>query len=244
MPTTPTDPGAAPAPKGLVARVIGIIVAPRETFASVVAHPRWLGMLALTVLVGIAAVSGLMMTERGRQAALDAQVAQMENFGVTVDDQMYRNMERQMAIAPYTAAAGVLVSVPLMYLIVAGILFVVFNAVMGGSATFRQLFTVVVHVGPVGLLHQLFTVPVSIARGTMGSVSHLGMLVPMLDEKSLVARFLGSIDVFYIWQFLVLAIGLGVLYRRRTQPIATTLLVIYGGIALIVAFVMSRLGGA
>ena len=51
-------------------------------------------------------------------------------------------------------------------------------------------------------------------------------------------------DVFLIWYIIVLAIGLGVLYRRRTQPIAISLLVFYAVIAVIIAVVKSRAGGA
>ena len=69
-------------------------------------------------------------------------------------------------------------------------------------------------------------------------------LLPMIDEKSFAGHFLGTIDLFVIWQMVVLAIGLGVLYRRRTQPIATSLLVVYAVIAIVVAFVKSRAGGA
>jgi polyferredoxin len=42
----------------------------------------------------------------------------------------------------------------------------------------------------------------------------------------------------------VLAIGLGVLYKRRTTPIAITLFAIYAVFVLGFAAVMSRLGGA
>ena len=40
------------------------------------------------------------------------------------------------------------------------------------------------------------------------------------------------IDLFIVWWVIVLAIGLGVLYRRRTQPIAITLFGVYTVIAL------------
>ena len=36
--------------------------------------------------------------------------------------------------------------------IVAGILFAIFNAALGGNATFKQVFTVVVHAGAIGVL--------------------------------------------------------------------------------------------
>jgi hypothetical protein len=52
------------------------------------------------------------------------------------------------------------------------------------------------------------------------------------------------IDLFLIWQLFVLAIGLGVLYRRRTQPIAIALFVVYAVIATGIAAIMSRFGGS
>ena len=61
----------------------------------------------------------------------------------------------------------------------------------------------------------------------------------MLEEKSVVTLFLGSIDLFYVWATISLAIGLGVLYKRSTGAIATTLLGIYVAIALVIAFVRS-----
>ncbi len=64
----------------------------------------------------------------------------------------------------------------------------------------------------------------------------------MLDDSSFLAKLLGAIDIFIIWQLVVLAIGLAVLYRRRTQPIATSLFVLYAVIAVIIAFVKRGAG--
>jgi uncharacterized membrane-anchored protein len=52
------------------------------------------------------------------------------------------------------------------------------------------------------------------------------------------------VDVFLIWYIVVLAIGLAVLYRKRTQPIAISLLSVYAVIAIVVALIKSRVGGA
>jgi len=51
------------------------------------------------------------------------------------------------------------------------------------------------------------------------------------------------IDIFVVWWVFVLAVGVAVLYRRRTQPIAIGLFGVYAVIALAVATIMSRLGG-
>jgi hypothetical protein len=245
MATTTAQPGTTPAPKSLVARVIGVITAPTETFRAVVAHPKVFGMLAVTTLGVAILATAPMMTEAGKQAALEQQVKQTEAWsGQPVSDAQYEQMQQMSGITPYFSLVGVMISAPLMALIMAGILFAIFNAAMGGNATFKQQFSVVVHAGVISLLAQVFAAPINLMRGSVGGVANLGALVPFMEETSPVARFLGAIDIFMVWYVLVLAIGLAVLYRRRTQPIAVTLFAIYGVIALGYAvFPMLRGGG-
>jgi hypothetical protein len=240
MANTTAQTGASPAPKSLVARVIGIITAPRATYESVVAHPKWFGMLALCAVGLGVLIGGFLMTKVGQDAWLDA--ALNSPFSGQVSDQQIQAMEKMAPYVGYGTVVYMLVLVPIFMVIMSGILYAVFNAAMGGNATFKQVFTVVVHAGPIGLLSQLFTVPLNYFRGTMTSATTLAVLLPMLPDKSFAARLLGMIDLFLIWQLIVLSIGLAVLYRRRTQPIATALLVVYFIIAVIVAFVRRGAG--
>ena len=236
--------GTVPAPKNLLARFIGVITTPRETFGSVALHPKWFGMLALTTVI-IALFTALpMTTEAGRQAAIDQQVTQMQSFGVTMTDQMYEQLEKGSSRMPYTTGISVLIISPIFAVIIAGILFAIFNAALGGEASFKQVFAVLVHAGAVSALGTVFSGVINYFRGTMGSAANLGVLLPMLPENSFLGRLLGMIDIFLIWYIVVLAIGLGVLYRRRTQPIAISLLAVYAVIAIVVALVKSRLGAS
>lgn len=243
MANTTIESETVPARMSLPARFIGIITAPKATFQAVVAHPKLLGMLAVTTLI-MAMFSALpMMTEGGRQAALDVQVRQMESFGMQVNDQMYQQMQSRMGIAAYTTAGGVVVMAPIISVALTGLLFAIFNAAMGGTATFKQLFTVYVHATVISATAQIFTGTLNYFRGSMSSATNLAVALPMFDEGSFVARLAGMVDLFVIWWLIVLAIGLGVLYRRRTQPIAVTLFSIYAVIALAAAAIMSRFGG-
>ena len=129
-------------------------------------------------------------------------------------------------------------------MIIAGLAFAVFNAALGGDATFKQVFAIVVHSGVIITVQQLFALPLAYARESLSSATNLAVFFPFLDEDTFVARMLGSIDLFLIWWSVSLAIGLGVLYRKRTGPIATTLLVIYVTIGLVIAAVKTALAGA
>lgn len=244
MSTTAAAAGVTPGPKNLVARFIGITTAPKDTFRSVVANPKWLGMLVLTSLL-VATFSALpMTTEEGKQAAIDQQVQQRRSFGMETSDQAYAQMERMSGIMPYITFGTVLVFSPIMAVIIAGILFAIFNAALGGEASFKQVLSVLVHAGAVSALSTVFSGVVNYFRGGVGSAANLGALLPMLPEHSFAANLLGTVDVFLVWYVFVLAIGLGVLYRRRTQPIAIALFAFYAVVAVVIAIFKSRAGGA
>jgi hypothetical protein len=203
---------------------------------ALVAHPKWFGMLAVTAVGMAILVGGFLSTKVGQDAWLDA--ASNSPFTGQVSDQQYAAMEKMAPYIGMITSSYMLIGLPLMLAVVSGILFVIFNAAMGGNATFKQLYAIVVHTGPIALLSQLFTVPLNYARGSMSSSTNLGVLTQsFLAEGSFIGRLMGMIDIFIVWQVIVLSIGLAVLYRRRTQPVATALLLVYAVIAVIVAFI-------
>jgi hypothetical protein len=243
MNDTATAPREAAAPN-VFARFVGIVTEPKNTFQRVVASPRWLGMLVLTSVIVAFFTALPMTTEAGHQATVDQQVASMKSFGIDVSDELYDRLEQGAARAPYTTAAFILIVSPIMALIVSGLLFAVFNAALGGEASFKQVYAVIVHAGAISALSALFSGIVNYFRGAVGSVANLGAVLPMLPEGSFVANLFGTIDIFLIWWVVVLAIGLGVLYRRRTQPIAVGLFAVYAVIALAITAIKTLRGGA
>jgi hypothetical protein len=243
--TTPgATAGSSPAPMSLPARFIGVFTSPKDTFQRVVAAPKILGIFVTTTIIVAVFTALPLTTDAGKQAAIDKQEAQMQSFGFQVSDQMHEAFEKGAGRMPYTTGIGVLVVAPIFALIFSGILFAVFNAAMGGEASFKQVFAVLAHAGAISAVSAIFTGTINYFRGAMDSVTTLGSLLPMLPEHSFVANLLGAIDVFLIWYIVVLSIGLAVLYRRRTQPIAMSLLSLYAVVAIVIAVIKSRAGGA
>ena len=232
-----TAPRDVPGP-GLLARMAGVIFSPRETYAAVAARPRAFGILALITVLMAAAQFAFLSTELGKDIGLEQQIRSMEAFGVTVTDQMYAQIEQQMQYAPYTTGGSLLVFIPVINAIVAGLLLVFFTMLLGGAGTFKQLFAIVAHAGVISLLQLLFGLPLTYASGEV-SGANLGVFVPMLEENSFPVLFLGTIDLFLVWWCISLAIGIGVLYRRRTGPVATGLIALYVVIAFVIALIRS-----
>ncbi len=218
-----------------------ILVSPRAAYAAVAERPRALGALALFLAIAISAAFAFMSTTVGQEALLDQQIRALESFGRQIPDAAYERMEAMVGYARYISAGGILVFTPVGTLVVAGIVIAVFNAALGGTATFKQVYAVVTHSLMVLALQQLFVYPLDYAKQSLSNPTNLGIFLPFLDEASFPARLLGSIDLFLIWWILNLSIGLGVLYKRRTTPIAISLLGVYVAIAVVVSAVRAVL---
>jgi hypothetical protein len=232
-------------PKGLAARLFGVVFAPRTTYAEVAARPRWLGAFVAVFLVSATVASTFMSTEVGRNALIDQQITSSESWtGRPMTEQQIDRLERMSQYFAYTAPIFQLVFFVAGSLLIAGVAFAVFNALLGGDASFRQVYAVVVHSGVILGVLALFSTPLAYARQTLSSATNLGVFFPFLDESSFAARALGAVDLVYVWWMISLAIGLGVLYRRRTTPIATTILAIYVAIGLAIAVVKAAVSGA
>jgi hypothetical protein len=228
---------------GLVSRLVGVLFTPRQTFADVVRQRKWLGALIVVTLATAGSTGWLTSTELGQQMVLERQVEAMESFGLTITDEMYDQLADRVENSTYLTAGSVMVMTPILYLIIGGVVWTVCYVLLGAHAPFRAMYAVVAHAGVVGIVQQLFQVPLNYARGVMSSPTTLAAFAPMLEPGSFLARLLGAIDLFVIWQLTVFAIGVAVLYGKRTGPIATIFYMLYAVIAVVIAFVFTRIGG-
>jgi len=242
--TAPSDAGSGSGPRSLPARLSGILFAPRATYTAVAARPHWLGAFLVVYLVVTAVATTFMATEVGRNAVVDQQITQSEAYGRHLTQPQIDQLERMSQYYVYGTPVLQLIGLGIGGAIVAGLAFAVFNALLGGDASFKQVFAVVVHSGVILATLSLFTTPLAYARQTLSTATNLAVFFPFLDEASFAARLLGSIDLVYIWWMVSLAIGLGVLYRKRTGPIAWTMLAIYAVIGIVIAAIKTASSGA
>lgn len=229
---------AAPASSNVFARLAGVIFSPRETFAAIVAQPKWFGAMAVVTLTIAIAQYAFLSTQAGQDAMVDQQIRQTERWTGSVTQAQIDGIEQRAPIGKYFALGATLIFVPVVSFVVSGILFGVFNAMLGGDATYKQVLAINSHAGAVSIVSTLFVVPLNYFRESMTSATNLGVFVQFLDDTNFIARLLGWFDLFIMWSLFVTAIGLAVLYRRKTGPIFWTFMGIYVVIALIGATLM------
>jgi hypothetical protein len=227
----------------VIARFLGVITSPRATFEAVARDPRPFGILALVALITALAVGGPQFTDRGRQAALDLQVKQVEKFtGQPVTDQVYATMDKRSHYNGYIVLVSTFVFFPIGILIGTAIYWAIFNGILAGTAKFKQVMGIVSHSAVISALGAAIGAPIQYMQGTATTAGpfNLGALMPFLPDNSFLANFFGSVGVFTIWGIMVTAIGLAVLYKRKTRNIAITLMAVYVLFVAGIAAFMSR----
>jgi len=214
---------------------------------------QWLTYMTNTVQVGFLDWfhPDWTFAEPQSQAALKTQVDTIEwATGKAIPDDAYAQLEANSrnSVAPYFSGVGAFVFMPIVTLFFAALFWGLFNALLGGTATFKQVLGVVAHSTVIMALGAAISVPIQLMQTTFSLAGpfNLGALVPMLDPDSFVKKLLSATSAITIWQTIVVAIGLGVLYKRKSTGIAIGLLVAYGalvaiGVSLFSAL-MSRMG--
>jgi hypothetical protein len=217
------------------ARAVAIFTEPSRVFQELVRRPAWLAPL-LAVTLAIAALNAVVVFSETGQTAMRQEIQEKIPQGAPPD-----LVDRQMAVAKFAAPISVFVFVPLVTLVLAGLVYLIFSIVMGGEATYRQTFSAYCHASLIGIVGALVGTGMIFLKGNVKSSTALSAFLPFLDEKSMVFKFTQMLDLFIIWQLAVLSIGMGILSRVSTRKAATVIFSVYLVLAVIIAVVRQML---
>ncbi|HTL01144.1 MAG TPA: hypothetical protein VL243_02925 [Vicinamibacterales bacterium] len=214
--------------------------APRQTLSEAIARPQPLRLAVLILSISAVCSVGFLMTRVGRLAGLDQQVRQLESMGTVVTDSLYAQLRAWQPYRPLLSAGAILLGWPVAWAAGAALILAVGRQ---ADVTFAQVFSVLVHASSVFALRAVVAAPINYARESLGGATSLGVIVPGLGDATFAARLFGSIDIFALWWVALVAIGLGMLYRRRAASIARWLLGAYATGAAALALTQALRGG-
>ena len=217
----------------IVGRMIRTLTAPGDTFASVREESTWKDWLTPTLVVVVAGMVAGILT---LPAAMDASSEMMQLEEMTAEQ---RAMAEQMKEA---APAMTLVSIPIVsflwLFIVAGVLLLLANPILGGEANYGQMLAVTAYAGLVGVVQAIVTVPLVLSTGSLVAIGP-GLLLSDEMLGTFAGRVLAGLDLFTLWQVLLMAVGAGVMAGSSTRKALVPLLILWA----VWIFVQAGLGG-
>jgi hypothetical protein len=235
--TAPPPPPAAPGPKpNGFQRIIGVLISPDETFASIARQPDFLAPLLLIIV--LSTVGGFIFAQRVDFTAPAREA--MEQRGNMSEAQMESAVKISAMIGKIVSYASPLVSV-IILLVIAAVMLLAFR-LMGGEGNFKQAFSVTLYAWmPLILFNVILVVIIAVKSGVTALdlptlvMSNPAFLVTM-KEHPLLFSLLAVIDIFAIWSLVLFIFGFSYVAgfsKSKSASVVITVWVIWTCIRLI-----------
>ncbi len=202
-----------PAELSALDRLVGIFLKPRQVFEYLRVKPDiWLPLI-LIALISIGVSFSVY------DIALDQQIEKIEQNERIPDEQ--KNLILDKIEASRSGAKKILssavvapLSTVIVSLVVAGFFFFLGNIILGGKASFAQIFSVYLYAQLIPtILGSIVKIPLWVSQQSLGATTSLAVLLPTDMSGSTVARLLGNFDIFTIWYLIVFSMGFAIIYR-------------------------------
>ncbi|MBZ0114782.1 MAG: YIP1 family protein [Thermoanaerobaculia bacterium] len=187
-------------------RVLGVLVAPNKTFASIAKRPTWVVAFLVLMITSLAATVVI-------NPKIDMEEVVRTSVMESNPDVTDAEIDMGVKVAEVLRWFG-LVFVPIFYLLAAAVLMVCFR-LAGGEIDFRTSWATSLYAWMPMTVSALLIIPVVMGKSEIpyevvesGKFlsSHLGVLAPEGASKALKA-LLSSFDFFTIWTLATMSIG-------------------------------------
>lgn len=208
---------------GGASKILNIFFEPKKVFQSLKIKPTWLVPFIIVALLGIG------FFYYTYPFIMNQQVEKIQENEKIPEEQKELIIEKmtekdhppiwQLALAP----AGSLVAL----VVVAAVLFFVFNVLLGGDSTFRQVFSVYCYAGLIAIPAMIVKFPLIMMKENLNVQTSLALLLSPNDKDTFLYSVFSSFDIFTIWQVILVSMGLGVMYKYTTKKAFTAVLVLW-----------------
>ncbi len=226
----PTE--SAPPPSA-AAVIASVFYAPAQAFEALRTRPRWWLALAILVLTSLA-VQLVVLRHLDMAGTVRERMEAAARGRAVSEADIERAVEQGQKFAPVGAVVGALAA-PVVFLFLGGVYFLGLK-LAGSEAEFKPVFATTLHATlPAGVVSSALTALVVAQKGML-TASEIGRAV-----KSNVGAFLSPeapaplrsaaevLDVFNLWMWVLLAIGLSITGRIPRARAATVVAVVWVG---------------
>jgi hypothetical protein len=199
--------------KSYFGKIIALFWEPSAAFKTLAVKSGWLDVVVPLVLVILTSVASMpYITPLAIEDQKD-RIAQSERLS---DEQkaMYYDRIDQQVNSPRTFIIG-----PIFLIVrtaaVAAVLLFVGNFLFGGEVKYKSMLAVSAYGSLVDIVATGVKVPLMLSQQTVRI--YTGPAILLQDDSTFLFRFCSNLDLFVLWKVFILAIGVGVIAKIKTN---------------------------
>lgn len=211
-----------------LAKIAGVFLDPKRTFNSLNRKPDFIVPLIIVMLT--ATLFTLTAWPVIEQYAVEQQIERMTESGATPEQ-----IEQAMKIGHIVGVVSQPVWILLSSLVVAGVLLFAGNIVIGGESNYKKMLSVYCYSSLIGVIAYAVKLVLMLSKNTMEVYTSPAAMFPASANDTVIFKIAAIFDIFAIWQVVIIAIGMGVIFKASFQKsisLVGTLYVIYAAISI------------
>jgi hypothetical protein len=206
---------------GLFSRIMGVIFSPSRTFSYLNKRPDWLAILIVIIIFSLC-MSLLYAQKTDLKAMTRLQLERSGRAEQMTEAQLDRAADISGKIGRYMMIVGPIFGTPIVFLIVAGLLHLIFS-LFQGDTTFKKVFSVVAYSFVPSIFSSIIGILLLLTR-KVNEVpieelvkSNLSILFVQGETSKFLWNLSQAIDLFSIWAVVLLGIGMAAISKLKQK---------------------------
>jgi len=226
-PPPPEEPPAG----SFLSRAFGIFVSPGAAFEDIARKPGFVAPV-LTIVVAACALFDTMYWKVGMETITRISLERSPFTSRMPPEQVEKaihdsagHLVRQLVLTD----VGILIFTPIFLLILAGLGLMIVNAILGGQAKFKTLFSVTSYAQLPGVLGYILGLAVIFLGGTDNLDPsnpipvNLAFFLNYKEVSKPLFSLAGSVDIVVVWMVILLGVGMSKATGGKVKPLPITL---------------------
>jgi hypothetical protein len=226
----PSMPEEQPA-DSFLRRAVGVFISPGATFDDIARKPGFVAPM-VTLIVASCALFDAMYWKFGVETLTRLQFEHSAFASRMTPEQMEQAISRSAGHLVRTLIitdASIIIFTPILFLIMAGLGMMIVNAILGGEAKFKTLFSVASYAHLPSVLGAIMGLPIVLFGGTDNldpqnpMPVNLAFFLNFREVSKPLFAFAGSVDVVMIWIVILLGLGMSRATGGKIKTLPITL---------------------
>lgn len=212
---------------GVVNQLAGIFYSPAEVYKDLVKFPRWILFFIILAVIAISCNILIWQIPKSANALKDLTYEKVKQRNVEVPAE---SIETQLKWAKWIGPISAPIGLLLLALIIAGLVYIISYLFLEGRANFLMYYMVVIYSFAIMIFHMVLNSVVMILWGKADFMTSLIIFFPFLDDQNWLYPYLEQLDFIYVWQMVVIGIGLRIINQWKTHKgviLAVSLYLVY-----------------
>ncbi len=240
----PTDPELEPQPsQSFWQRWVGVFFSPGPTFADIARQPDFLAPVIVLVAASVA-VSESIIAKVGMERIVRTVLEHSSRGSAMTPEQLEAGVRRGAEIGTIIAHIGGVLFPPILLLIIAGIGLAIVNGIFGGEVNFKTAFSITCYAKLLSIVQVVMSLAIiwfgdpETFNPESPAPTNVGFFLHPFETSRPLLVLASSVDVFTLWNFVLLGIG----FSRATRGKVKAGWVTITFIAVWLVYVLGRAG--